>query len=67
MYLARENTNLGFPEIGRRFGGRNQTTVMHAVKRTAERMISDREGSGRRRGQMSAGPQLRGPRAPHSA
>ena len=43
MYLARENTNLTFPDIGRRFGGRNHTTVMHAVKRTADRLATDRE------------------------
>jgi chromosomal replication initiator protein len=43
MYLARENTNLTFPDIGRRFGGRNHTTVMHAVKRTADRLTTDRE------------------------
>jgi chromosomal replication initiator protein len=43
MYLARENTNLAFPEIGRRFGGRNHTTVMHAVRRAAQRLTSDRE------------------------
>jgi chromosomal replication initiator protein len=43
MYLARENTDLTFPDIARRFGRRNHTTVMHAVKRTAERLTSDRE------------------------
>jgi chromosomal replication initiator protein len=43
MYLARENTNLTFPDIGRRFGGRNHTTVMHAVRRTADRVSTDRE------------------------
>jgi chromosomal replication initiator protein len=43
MYLARETTNLTFPDIGRRFGGRNHTTVMHAVRRTAERLATDRE------------------------
>jgi chromosomal replication initiator protein len=43
MYLARENTELTFPAIARRFGGRNHTTVMHAVKRAAERLGSDRE------------------------
>jgi chromosomal replication initiator protein len=43
MYLARENTNLTFPDIGRRFGGRNHTTVMHAVKRTADRLTTDRD------------------------
>ena len=43
MYLARENTDLTFPDIARRFGWRNHTTVMHAVKRTADRLTSDRE------------------------
>jgi chromosomal replication initiator protein len=43
MYLARENTDLTFPDIARRFGGRNHTTVMHAVKRTAARLATDRE------------------------
>jgi chromosomal replication initiator protein len=43
MYLARETTSLTFPDIGRRFGGRNHTTVMHAVRRTAERLTTDRE------------------------
>jgi chromosomal replication initiator protein len=43
MYLARENTDLTFPDIARRFGGRNHTTVMHAVKRTADRLTTDRD------------------------
>jgi chromosomal replication initiator protein len=43
MYLARENTELTFPDIARRFGGRNHTTVMHAVRRTAHRLTTDRE------------------------
>jgi chromosomal replication initiator protein len=43
MYLARENTHLTFPDIARRFGGRNHTTVMHAVKRTADRLTADRD------------------------
>jgi chromosomal replication initiator protein len=43
MYLARENTDLTFPDIARRFGGRNHTTVMHAVKRTAHRLTTDRQ------------------------
>jgi chromosomal replication initiator protein len=43
MYLARENTDLTFPDIARRFGGRNHTTVMHAVKRAAERLTTDRD------------------------
>jgi chromosomal replication initiator protein len=43
MYLARELTDQTLPAIGRAFGGRNHTTVMHACRRTAERMASDRE------------------------
>jgi chromosomal replication initiator protein len=43
MYLARELTDQTLPAIGRAFGNRNHTTVMHACRRTAERMASDRE------------------------
>jgi chromosomal replication initiator protein len=43
MYLARELTDQTLPAIGKAFGGRNHTTVMHAYKRTAERMASDPE------------------------
>ncbi len=43
MYLARELTDQTLPAIGRAFGNRNHTTVMHACKRTAERMATDRE------------------------
>ena len=41
MYLARELTGQTLPAIGRAFGGRNHTTVMHACGRTAERMAGD--------------------------
>ena len=43
MYLAREHTGETLPAIGRRFGGRNHTTVMHACRRTAERLAHDPE------------------------
>jgi chromosomal replication initiator protein len=41
MYLSREHTEASLPAIGAAFGGRNHTTVMHAVKRTEERMSAD--------------------------
>jgi chromosomal replication initiator protein len=43
MYLARELTDQTLPAIGRAFGGRNHTTVLHAYKRTAERIAADRD------------------------
>ncbi len=43
MYLARELTPHSLPAIGRAFGGRNHTTVMHACKRTAQRIAGDPE------------------------
>ena len=36
MYLAKQLTSRSLPEIGRKFGGRDHTTVMHAVKRIDE-------------------------------
>ncbi len=45
MYLAREHTEASLPAIGDRFGGRGHTTVMHACRRTAERLASDPEAS----------------------
>lgn len=36
MYLAKKMTSRSLPEIGRRFGGRDHTTVMHGVKRIEE-------------------------------
>ena len=43
MYLARELTDQTLPAIGRAFGGRNHTTVLHACRRTAERIAADPE------------------------
>jgi chromosomal replication initiator protein len=43
MYLAREHTDETLPALGRSFGGRNHTTVLHAWRRTAERIAADRE------------------------
>ena len=41
MYLAKNLTSLSYPEIGRQFGGRDHTTVMHAVKTIENLMKSD--------------------------
>jgi len=41
MYLAKHLTQRSLPEIGRRFGNRDHTTVMHAVSRVAELMAED--------------------------
>ena len=41
MYLAKQMTSRSLPEIGRRFGGRDHTTVMHGVKRVEELKVQD--------------------------
>jgi chromosomal replication initiator protein len=41
MYLAKQLTSRSLPEIGRKFGNRDHTTVMHAVARVTEIMGVD--------------------------
>jgi chromosomal replication initiator protein len=41
MYLCKQLTSRSLPEIGRRFGGRDHTTVMHGVKRIEELRTKD--------------------------
>ncbi len=41
MYLCKKLTPRSLPEIGRKFGGRDHTTVMHAVKKIDELMNED--------------------------
>ncbi len=41
MFLAKQLTARSLPEIGRKFGGRDHTTVMHAVRKIEELMESD--------------------------
>jgi chromosomal replication initiator protein len=43
MYLARELTGESLPAIGRHFGGRDHTTVLHACRRTAARIAADEQ------------------------
>lgn len=43
MYLAKQLTSRSLPEIGRKFGGRDHTTVMHAVKKVDE--LRERDAS----------------------
>jgi chromosomal replication initiator protein len=41
MFLAKTLTQRSLPEIGKKFGGRDHTTVLHAVKRVEELMAND--------------------------
>ncbi len=41
MYLAKQLTSRSLPEIGRRFGGRDHTTIMHGVRKIEELMTLD--------------------------
>jgi chromosomal replication initiator protein len=41
MYLAKTMTPRSYPEIGKRFGGRDHTTVLHAVRKVEELAAAD--------------------------
>ena len=41
MYLSKQLTSRSLPEIGRKFGGRDHTTVMHAVRKVEELKATD--------------------------
>ena len=43
MYLAKALTSRSLPEIGRRFGGRDHTTVLHSVRKVEQMMKDDTE------------------------
>ncbi len=43
MFLAKRLTSKSLPEIGRRFGGRDHTTVIHAVKKIEELRAVDNQ------------------------
>lgn len=41
LYLAKELTEFSYPVIGRYFGGRDHSTIIHAVQKIAARMESE--------------------------
>ncbi len=41
MYLAKQLTSRSLPEIGRRFGGRDHTTVLHAIRKIESHLAAD--------------------------
>ena len=41
MYLSKKLTTRSLPEIGRKFGGRDHTTVIHAVKKIEQLKIEN--------------------------
>jgi len=43
MYLSRELTDASLPKIGRQFGGRDHTTVIHATTKIAGKIREDRD------------------------
>jgi chromosomal replication initiator protein len=43
MYLCRDLTELSLPKIGDEFGGRDHTTVIHAINKIEEDIKNDAE------------------------
>jgi chromosomal replication initiator protein len=41
MYLSKELTQKSLPEIGELFGGRDHTTVLHAVRKITDTRIKN--------------------------
>jgi chromosomal replication initiator protein len=41
MYLARQLTTCSYPEIGERFGGKDHSTIIHAIKKIEKQMDTD--------------------------
>jgi chromosomal replication initiator protein len=59
MYLARELTDASAPAIGRHFGGRNHSTVLHAHKRVTSdlgRRQETRDAVDRARAELTGRP-----------
>ena len=43
MYLAKQMTEASLPEIGRQFGGKHHTTVMHSIGKIDEQRRTDKD------------------------
>jgi chromosomal replication initiator protein len=43
MYLCKRITETSLPEIGRRFGGKHHSTVIHAIQKIEQKRSTDRE------------------------
>ena len=41
MYLCRKLTDASLPDIGRAFGGKNHTTVLHAIEKIEQEIAHD--------------------------
>jgi chromosomal replication initiator protein len=66
MYLARELTEESLPAIGRHFGGRDHTTVLHAWRRATARIAGEsscREVVDKLRSDLDSNPSQPPPRA----
>jgi chromosomal replication initiator protein len=43
MYLAKQMTEASLPEIGRQFGNKHHTTVMHSIAKIDEQRRTDKD------------------------
>ena len=43
MYLCKQHTTRSYPDIGRRFGGRDHTTVLHGVRKIDSLLATDEQ------------------------
>ena len=42
MYICRRKLGLSYPELGRAFGGKDHSTVIHAIKKIKKNLLSDK-------------------------
>jgi chromosomal replication initiator protein len=43
MYIVKQLTSASLPEIGRQFGGKHHTTVLHSINKIEEMRRSDKD------------------------